>query len=349
MRLSRITHHPPTRYAVIGTTDWVAHLFRGGGLEDAVDSAPPPLKRWATRLDIAILCAALTVAGCKPRPMTPNGVIGVFGEVGLGPGAFTYPRAITAEPNGAVFVMDKSARVQRFSASGSFETYWTMPDTEAGKPVGLTVHPDGRLFVADTHYHRVMIFDRDGHVLGSFGREGAGEGEFQLPTDVAADMDGFIYVSEYHENDRLTKWSPDLKFIKALGEAPIDGLRLSRPAGIDIDDEQTIWVADACNHRIVRLSREGEVLATFGHFGREPGELRYPYDITAAPDGTIMVCEYEGNRLQWFTKDGRSVRVWGRQGREPGELSAPWGATYGPNGNVYVVDSLNRRVQIIRP
>lgn len=293
--------------------------------------------------------------GCEPRPLTPSGVVHVFGKPGLGPGAFSYPRAITAEPGGSVFVVDKSGRIQRFSQEGVFEAFWRMPETAKGKPVGITVHPDGRIFVADTHYHRVMIFDRDGKTLGSFGKEGFGDGELQLPTDVAIDADGFIYVSETTANDRITKWSPDrqagpagFKFIKTLADGPIQGKRFRRPAGIDIDDEQTLWVADACNHRIIRLSLDGEVLAVFGRFGSGPGELRYPYDIVAAPDGTIMVCEYEGNRLQWFTKDGRSVRVWGRGGRAIGELFAPWGATYGPRGRVWVVDSLNSRVQIIR-
>lgn len=294
-----------------------------------------------------VLIAGLS-AGCDARSLTPNGVVGVFGERGLGPGAFSYPRAIAAEPNGSVFVVDKSGRIQRFSAEGQVETVWRMPETDQGKPVGLSVHPDGRLFVADTHYHRVLIFDRDGNRLGSFGSEGLGDGEFRLPTDVAVDANGFIYVGEYSGNDRITKWSPDLKFIKALADGPIDGMRIRRPAGIDIDDEQTLWVADACNHRIIRMSLDGEVISVFGRFGSAPGELRYPFDLSVAPDGTIMVCEFEGNRLQWFTKDGRSVRIWGRPGRALGELFTPWGATYGPRGRVYVVDSLNSRVQIIR-
>lgn len=293
-----------------------------------------------------ITCSSVA---CDPPSLTPNGVIAIYGDVGLGPGAFSYPRAITAEKQGSVFVVDKSGRVQRFGPGGEYETHWRMPETRKGKPVGLTVHPDGRIFVADTHYHRVSIFDRDGKWVGEFGSEGTGDGEFQLPTDVAVDSAGFIYVSEYQGNDRITKWSPDLKFVKALGELPIEGKRLSRPAGIDIDSEQTLWIADACNHRIVRLSLDGEVLATFGEFGDGPGQLRYPYDITVAPDDTIMVCEYEGNRLQWFDKDGRFLRTWGSGGRKPGELFAPWGATYGPGGNVYIVDSLNSRIQVVRP
>ena len=303
-----------------------------------------------------LLTTITFLAGCEPPAMTANGVIGIFGGVGLGAGAFSYPRAITAEPHGSVFVVDKSGRVQRFAPDGTFEASWRMPETAAGKPVGLTVHPDGRIFVADTHYHRIMIFNRDGKPLGSFGREGRGDGEFLLPTDVAVDAEGFLYVSEYQGNDRITKWKEVISsqlsvfsFVGALGDRPLDGKRLSRPAGIDIDDEQTLWIADACNHRIVRLSLNGELLATFGRFGAEPGELRYPYDLSIAPDGTVMVCEYEGNRLQWFSKHGTSLRTWGGSGRVPGKLFAPWGATYGPCGKVYVVDSLNSRVQIIRP
>lgn len=297
---------------------------------------------------LAVIAVAF-IAGCEPPALTPNGVIGVFGAVGLGPGAFSYPRAITADPGGSILVVDKAGRVQRFSADGTFEAVWNMPDTEKGKPVGLTVHPDGRIFVADTHYHRVLIYDRDANLVGSFGSEGSGEGEFQLPTDVAVDAEGFIYVSEYHENDRITKWTPDLRFVLAMGEQPIEGRRLSRPAGIDIDDEQTLWVADACNHRIVRFSLDGGVLSTMGKFGTGPGELRYPYDVDALPDGSILVCEYGGDRIQWFSKEGRSLRVWGSSGRKLGELSGPWGAAGGANGLVYIVDSLNSRVQILKP
>jgi DNA-binding beta-propeller fold protein YncE len=285
--------------------------------------------------------------GCHPTASLPDGVVATFGGFGLENGAFSYPRAITAEPDGSVFVVDKSGRIQRFSADGAFETGWRMPETEHGKPIGLSVHPDGRLFVADTHYHRVMVFDRDGRFLASLGREGTGDGEMQLPTDVAFDADGYVYVGEYQGNDRITKWSPNLAFVKALAEEPMDGKRLRRPAGLAVDREQTLWIADACNHRIVRLSREGELLATFGRFGSSPGEMRYPYDIAVTPDDQIMICEYEGNRLQWFSKEGRSLRIWGRGGRRPGELFAPWGAAYGPRGRIYIVDSLNSRVQIV--
>lgn len=301
-------------------------------------------------------CRALFVAGfcvlfssCNASREETANVLSEFGGLGLGDGRFSYPRGIAAAPDGCIFVVDKTGRVQRFSAEGKFETSWRMPISDAGKPVGLKVHPDGRLFVADTHYHRVMIFDRDGKQLGEFGSLGDGDGQFQLPTDIAFDAKGFIYVSEYYANDRITKWSPDFTFIKSFGREPIEGKQLSRPTGLIIDNEQTLWTADACNHRLVRYSLDGEVLRVIGQYGREPGQMRYPYDISLTPEGNLLVCEYEGNRLQWLTKEGRPLQTWGTSGRKPGELWAPWGATYGPNGLVYACDSLNERVQIVKP
>lgn len=297
----------------------------------------------------AALVIGATICGCKPSTLTENGVVAIVGELGLRDAAFSYPRAVATASDGVFFVADKSGRIQRFAADGAFETYWDMPAFAAGKPVGLSVHPDGRLFVADTHYSRVCVFDRDGGVLAMFGQHGTGDGEFLLPTDVAFDALGNIYVAEYQGNDRISKWSSDFEFMESFGNGPIEGERLRRPAGIVIDEEQTLWIADACNHRIVHMDLDGSVLDVIGEFGDAPGQLRYPYDIDLAPDGSILVCEYEGNRLQWFTKKGESIRVWGRPGRAPGELFAPWGAAYGPNGRIYIVDYLNHRVQIVQP
>lgn len=300
------------------------------------------------RIQCAGMALILSVIGCRPPPLTSEGVVGVFGGIGLGPGEFSYPRAITTAPDGSVFVVDKAGRVQRFSRSGQFEIEWTMPDRQAGLPVGLSVHPDSRVFVADTHYHRVLIFDREGRPLGGFGEEGEGDGQFLLPTDAAFDDDGFIYVSEYGGNDRITRWSPTLTFQNVVTGNEVAGKRLSRPAGIDIDREQTLWVADACNHRIIRLSLDGAVLTVFGSMGTDAGQMRYPYDIAVTPDDRLLVCEYGNSRLQWFDKTGRSLRVWGKPGRNMGELWSPWGVATESDGTIYVVDSLNSRVQIIR-
>jgi DNA-binding beta-propeller fold protein YncE len=273
----------------------------------------------------------------------------VYGSAGLGPGEFNYPRAISIARDGTVFIVDKSARVQRFSPDGEFQIAWALPQKQAGKPVGIHVHVDGRVFVADTHYHRVIVYDREGTELARFGELGNGDGQFQLPTDVAVDARGFIYVSEYNGNDRVTQWSPEYKFVQTLVAGEIDGLPMRRPAALDIDAEQTLWIADACNHRVLRFDLTGKQLACWGTMGREPGTLRYPYDLTCLPDGRLLVCEFGNNRIQWFDRTGTSSRVWGKLGRRVGELWAPWGAAPDPTGKIHILDSRNDRVQIIRP
>ncbi|UCG17841.1 MAG: SMP-30/gluconolactonase/LRE family protein [Phycisphaerales bacterium] len=300
----------------------------------------------------AVLCVtplAFVTAGCDPPALTPTGVRAVFGTQGLGPGAFVYPRAIAVGPDRGIYVVDKSARVQRFSPEGEFETLWNMPQRKAGKPVGIWVGPDGRVYVADTHYSRVIVYDRDGRELARFGQPGTGDGEFMLPTDVVVDADGFIYVSEYNGNDRITRWSPDYKFVSVVVAGKVAGQALARPAAMDIDAEQTLWVVDACNHRILRLDCSGRLLACFGEMGEGAGQMRYPYDISVTPQGTIMVCEYGNSRLQWFAMDGTPLGTWGSRGRKLGQLWAPWGAAVGSDGNICIVDSLNSRIQIVRP
>ena len=67
-----------------------------------------------------------------------------------------------------------------------------MLQIEAGKPVGLSFAPDGNLYVADTHYHRVVVFTPAGKLIHQFGSFGETDGCFIYPTDVAFAGDGRI-------------------------------------------------------------------------------------------------------------------------------------------------------------
>src|SRR4051812_38729953 len=123
----------------------------------------------------------LLAMGCHRESIANRPPEKIIGDQGLGPGQFVYPRAMATAADGTVFVVDKTARIQRFSPDGDYETGWQMPEWQAGKPTGLTVDSKNRVLVADTHYHRVMIFDRDGHELARFGGEGNGPGQFVFP------------------------------------------------------------------------------------------------------------------------------------------------------------------------
>lgn len=291
--------------------------------------------------------AAATLLGCGRGGSPDAKPLAVFGQTGLGPGDFSYPRTIAVAPDDRMFVIDKAARVQRFDPDGKYEFGWRMPEWRLGKPTGVAVHPDGRLYIADTHYSRVVIYDRDGRLLDQFGSNGDGPGQFRLPTNVAFDRDGFIYVSEYGGNDRISKFTPDHEFVMSFGGPDAGDASFQRPQCMDFDASQTLWVADACNHRISHFTRDGQWLGAFGHVGSAPGELRYPYGVRVAPDGNLLVTEYGNSRVQKLTPQGRSLWTLGRPGREPGQFAAPWSLVIGDRGRrLYVVDSGNNRIQV---
>lgn len=299
------------------------------------------------RLLVAGSLLAALAGGCGDDGRQPGGVLRVFGRTGMGPGELSYPRAAVFGAGGELFIVDKAARIQRFAPGGEFLGDWRMPDWEAGKPTGLGAAPDGRIYVADTHYARVVIFTPDGREVGRFGRHGTGPGEFILPTDVAVDADGCVYVAEYGGNDRVSRFSPRHEYLLSFGGADAGPARLRRPQALVLAPDGTLWVADACNHRIARFTREGQFLGAFGRSGTGPGELSFPYGLDLLSDGTLVVAEFGNSRVQRFHPDGHPLGTWGTPGRRPGELAYPWAVVAGPGDRLYVLDSGNNRVQVL--
>jgi DNA-binding beta-propeller fold protein YncE len=292
---------------------------------------------WIATVGLAFLI------GCD-RPPPPGEPLKILGRPGFRSGEFNYPRA-AVYANDRYYVVDKSARVQAFTPAGEFVLQWSTPEWKAGKPVGLGAGPNGRIYVGDTHYSRVLVYGPDGEALGSFGSTGTGPGQFQLVTDIVVDRDGFIYVGEYGGNDRINKFTPDFEFVDSFAQQ--GPARLGRPQGLALGPDDRLYVADAANHRIAIFSRDGALVDAIGRLGDGIGELRFPYGVAFLSDGTLVVAEQGNNRVQRFTSSGESLGIWGRPGRAPGELAAPWGVAVGPNDELLIVDALNNRLQFI--
>ncbi len=289
----------------------------------------------------------------------------VFGETGDQPGQFFYPRAMDSDSTGRIWVIDKTARVQGLDAETGEPLYqWRMPNFEKGKPTGITIAPgdDGQevLYVADTHYHRVMVYslpdtpDQSPELIGEFGSLGEEDGQFIYPTDVAVLVDEQtgdpvrIYVAEYGGNDRISVFDLEYDFLFSFG-SPGSGsgqqVEFNRPQSIAIDARaQELIVTDSSNHRVGRFTLEGELIRWWGGFGRAPGEFNYPYGLCLLDDGTALVSEFGNHRVQRIDlATGASRGLFGRPGTASGELQNPWAvATVG--SNAFVLDSGNNRV-----
>lgn len=293
---------------------------------------------------------AVALSGCRAdpmesRPLTP---VLVFGEPGEILGQFNYPRAIAADPlREVLYIIDRSGRVQRFGVDGKAQKQWLMPAFDNGFPTGVTVAPDGRIFVADTHEYRVAIFDGEGNLLETFGEFGSGPGQFKFVCDVAFGPDGRIYVAEFGGNDRIQVFDAGGTFLFQFGSFGAGPGEFNRPQSICFNADGTeLWVADACNHRLQVFDPEGRFLRTVGGIGTGLGEFRYPYGITVMSDGSLLVCEFGNNRLQVLDAAGTPTRILGQGGSGEGQLLAPWGAVQ-LAGRTFVLDSRNNRVQVI--
>ena len=89
-----------------------------------------------------------------------------------------------------ILVVDKRARIQRLASDGTPLQEWSTPTRKNGNPTGIFVDDDGTIFVADTHEHRVLVYESDGTLRTTFGEYGEDLGEFIYPTDIARDGQG---------------------------------------------------------------------------------------------------------------------------------------------------------------
>ncbi|MBL9161269.1 MAG: hypothetical protein JNL18_00850 [Planctomycetaceae bacterium] len=301
---------------------------------------------------IAIVIAALfavTTTGC----IDSTGNAGpapdlIWGVQGIEPGQLQKPRAMAIDSSDEIYLVDMTARIQVYDADGNYLRGWKTPVSVNGRPTGLSIAKNGHVWVPDTHYYRVLAYDRAGAAVEAEnlgGVMGAGPGEFAWVTDVVEDSEGSIYVSEYGDTDRIQKFSRDGKFLLQWGGTGEEPGQFRRPQSIAVDKEDHIWVADACNHRIQVFDKEGQLINHWGQEGSSPGELYYPYGLAFDGKGHLYVCEYGNHRVQKFDLNGKSLGTWGSHGREPGQLHNPWAIAFDSKGRLYVLDSSNHRVQ----
>jgi len=302
---------------------------------------------------VFIALSLLPLASCRredpesvralPSPRT-------IGGPGVVDGTFERPRVMALDPtNGDLLVIDKTARVQRFDRSGAFQSSFRLPEWSVGQPVGATCAADGTLFVADTHYHRVIVYDRHGAEVRRFGHYGFEPGAFIYPTDVAIAPDGTLFVGEFGGNDRIQVFDSEGRFLRAFGAPGREVGAFERPQSLAFSrDGSELFVVDSCNHRIQVFDPEhGTVKRVLGEIGREPGQLAYPWAIEVLADGSLLIAEWGNERLQRLDPEsGHSLGIFGGRGHEAGRLRLPWALAV-DDDTVYVVDMGNNRVQAL--
>ncbi len=183
-------------------------------------------------------------------------------------------------------------------------------------PHGISVDKQGNVWVADfsgnkagTKGHQVHKFSPKGEKLlslGIAGKPGNADGQFNQPNDVVVGPDGSIYVADGHDaqgmitaaqvadglkrgaTSRISKFSPDGKFIKSWGKIGTKHGEFRTPHALMFDSRGRLWVADRGNHRLEIFDQDGKYLESRYAFSRVSGffikgETLYAIDSESGP------------------------------------------------------------------
>jgi sugar lactone lactonase YvrE len=187
-----------------------------------------------------------------------------------------------------VFILDMHGKLAGM-LEGDFE-----------RPTSLALdRTRGLLYVADTLAHVIYRYSLDGRRLGSVGRPGSEEGEFNFPTHLWVDGKGRLYVTDAM-NFRVQIFSPDGAFEMTFGMLGDSYGDLEKPKGIAGDSEGNIYVVDSIKDVVKIFGPDGRLLLFFGQQGENYGEFWLPSGIAIDGNDIIYVADTYNRRIQAF-------------------------------------------------
>ncbi len=188
----------------------------------------------------------------------------------------------------------------------------------------------GRLLVADTHNHRVTIYQLDGATGTLVGELSEG---IRKPEGVLAGPGGRVYA---------TGAGTDNLVVYINGEAVRETGGLSSPHDVEFAPDGDLWIADAANDRLVRMTPELEIKTILKG---APYDFSGPRYLDVAPDGTLVVADKYTHSIKIIAEDGTPLGVIGdgSSGEGPGTFRTPEGVELG-DGVVWIADSGNDRI-----
>ena len=221
-----------------------------------------------------------------------------FGTKGAKEGQFIYPHGVAITNDGHILVTD-NFRLQKLTTDGVCVKSVGSSESGSGRlqfntPAGIAVHPTTRqIFVADGGNNRIQVFNND----LTFSRTIAptGNKSFNIPFDVALDIEGYLYVAEYwsHCITKLTTKGQYITRFCSYGSAPG---QLHCPSSLTINNN-LVYVTEEDNNRVSIFDTNGTFIHCFGKEGSEEGEFTVPHGITTDTFGNLYVGDTYNNRI----------------------------------------------------
>ncbi len=215
----------------------------------------------------------------------------------VGDVALVSPVAVAVRPDGAVFVADTGLKkVFLLDREGKF----TRIAAEEGlaRPAGLAYDAAGQwLYVADSAYHWIGVYDPNGALIRTRGQRGAQDGEFNSPTHLALDRTGVLLVTDAL-NFRIQAFDREGRFLWKLGRHGDGSGDFAAPKGLAADSEGHVYVVDALFDAVQIFERDGSLLLAFGGQGTGAGQFWLPGGIFINAQDKIYVADAYNQRVQ---------------------------------------------------
>jgi hypothetical protein len=267
--------------------------------------------------------------------------------------------------------------VTTYAGSGAFNM---IDDTGANSafraPTGITVDPQGNVFVADTSNNKIRKITPDRNVTSFAGFGGSGfvddtgtNAQFFLLTDVTADLYGNLFVAD-RSNQAIRKVTSAGVVTTLAGSLPGDfadatgtNAKFRQPSGIAVDAFGYVYVADTVNNRI-RVVDPGGTVSTLA--GTSTGgwtdatgtnaKFNGPVSVALDLNRNVFVADRDNSVIRKVTQAGVVTTLAGSgvDGFADGsgtnaQFWQPCGVAVDSPGNVIVADRVNNRIRKVTP
>jgi DNA-binding beta-propeller fold protein YncE len=206
----------------------------------------------------------------------------------------------------------------------------------------VAVDSQDRVYVFHRGEHPVIVFDRDGTFLSSWG-----EGVFVRPHGIFIGPDDAVYCTDDTDHT-VRKFTLDGKLLQTFGTSgkPSDtgatsmdyrtivraGPPFHYPTNLALSPQGEIYISDGYgNARIHRYSADGRLISSWGKPGSGPGQFHLPHGIAVDRHGAVYVADRENSRIQLFTPDGKYLAEWT-------DVARPCQVFIDRSGQIYVAE-----------
>jgi len=151
----------------------------------------------------------------------------------------------------------------------------------------------GEIYVTQGHgkgESRVLKFDADGNFLKTWGGEGTGPGEFNVPHSIVVDDAGLIHIAD-RSNQRIQVFDADGTYIR-------ESRHPGTPCGLCMSGDQHIFMAHGHEGRIMKLDLQGKVLGATGGQGKGPNQYGEAHFLALDRREDIYVADTLNWRVQ---------------------------------------------------